>query len=62
MISVIVTPIEGVKARLQVQYALPPGQTPLYVLFLFSLSFFHFPLSFSLIPSSLYSQYLTTKQ
>jgi len=30
MISVIVTPIEGVKARLQVQYALPPGQTPLY--------------------------------
>ena len=30
MISVIVTPIEGVKARLQVQYALPPGQKPLY--------------------------------
>ena len=28
--SVIVTPIENVKAKLQVQYALPPGATPLY--------------------------------
>jgi solute carrier family 25 carnitine/acylcarnitine transporter 20/29 len=28
MLSFIVTPIEGIKARLQVQYALPPGEKP----------------------------------
>jgi len=30
IISFLATPMEGIKSRLQVQYALPPGKTPLY--------------------------------